>query len=382
MRSFFSSIITTVSISVLFTSIFYFYYYTDRNSHNKNKLGNVNPLFNLVHCKIFLRKLLPFINTKNIKKMTGCTNCACSSSSATSATNSSKKEETYSLRQVGSDNSLEYRLFLENSAGQVISPFHDIPLYPNPADKSIVNFFIEIPRWTNAKMEICKEELMNPIKQDVKKGSLRYVKNIFPYTGYPWNYGALPQTWEDPHQEDHSTGMKGDNDPIDAIEVGGTVATSGSVKAVKILGCLALLDEGETDWKIFVVDLADPLASVLNDISDLQEHCPGLIDATRQWFKCYKIPDGKPANEFAFNGQVRDREFAIKIVEETSVAWKRLISGKVDKKDIECVTRSQKDSPYALTGDDEAKIPKKNVKEPLAVDPVHGKWSFIHYEKY
>ena len=320
--------------------------------------------------------------------MTGCTSCACSSSSSsTAAVLNAKKNnygelEKYSVRQVGAANSLEYRLFLENSSGKVISPFHDIPLYPNPSDKSVVNFFIEIPRWTNAKMEICKEELMNPIKQDVKKGALRFVKNVFPYTGYPWNYGALPQTWEDPHEEDKETGLKGDNDPIDAIEVGGEVATSGAVKVVKILGCLALLDEGETDWKIFVVDVNDPLAQKLNDITDLEDHCPGLIDATRQWFKCYKIPDGKPANAFAFDGQVRDRAYAMKIVEETSEAWKRLIEGKVEKGKISCVTRCQNQSPYALTAEQEASIPEKNVKEPLKVDPVHSNWSFVNYKKY
>ena len=34
---------------------------------------------------------------------------------------------------------------------------------------------------------------MNPIKQDVKKGKLRFVHNCFPHHGYIWNYGALPQ---------------------------------------------------------------------------------------------------------------------------------------------------------------------------------------------
>lgn len=34
---------------------------------------------------------------------------------------------------------------------------------------------------------------MNPIKQDIKKGKVRFVKNSFPYKGYIWNYGALPQ---------------------------------------------------------------------------------------------------------------------------------------------------------------------------------------------
>jgi inorganic pyrophosphatase len=52
---------------------------------------------------------------------------------------------------------------------------------------------VEVPRWTNAKMEISKEEPLNPIKQDIKKGRLRYVRNCFPHHGYIWNYGAFPQ---------------------------------------------------------------------------------------------------------------------------------------------------------------------------------------------
>ena len=41
--------------------------------------------------------------------------------------------------------------------------------------------------------QISKEEFLNPIKQDVKKGKLRYVRNCFPHKGYLWNYGAFPQ---------------------------------------------------------------------------------------------------------------------------------------------------------------------------------------------
>lgn len=52
---------------------------------------------------------------------------------------------------------------------------------------------VEIPRGTNAKMEICLSEEGNPIKQDVKNGALRFVHDVFPYSGYIWNYGALPQ---------------------------------------------------------------------------------------------------------------------------------------------------------------------------------------------
>lgn len=41
--------------------------------------------------------------------------------------------------------------------GKVVSPFHDIPLYAEGAkEKSIVNMVVEIPRWTNAKVEVTR----------------------------------------------------------------------------------------------------------------------------------------------------------------------------------------------------------------------------------
>lgn len=46
---------------------------------------------------------------------------------------------------------------------------------------------VEVPRWTNAKMEISKSETLNPILQDTKKGKLRFVRNCFPHHGYIWN---------------------------------------------------------------------------------------------------------------------------------------------------------------------------------------------------
>jgi hypothetical protein len=34
---------------------------------------------------------------------------------------------------------------------------------------------------------------------------------------------------------------------------------------------------------------------------------PGLLEATHQWFRIYKIPDGKPENKFAFGGKAQGR---------------------------------------------------------------------------
>ena len=184
---------------------------------------------------------------------------------------------------------------------------------------------VEIPRWTNAKMEIATKEPLNPIKQDVKKGKLRYVHNCFPYHGYIWNYGALPQTWENPSYLDPHTSAKGDNDPIDVCEIGSKTLKRGQVVPVKVLGVMALIDDGETDWKLIVIKADDPLASKLNDIQDVEAHMPGLLNATHEWFKIYKIPDGKPANRFAFEGQAKGAEFAKKIIKETHQQWKDLI---------------------------------------------------------
>lgn len=76
--------------------------------------------------------------------------------------------------------------------------------------------------------------------------------------------GAFPQTWEDPTSVHPDTKAKGDNDPLDVIEIGERVATVGQVKQVKVLGTMALLDEGETDWKVVTIDVNDPLAEKLN----------------------------------------------------------------------------------------------------------------------
>jgi inorganic pyrophosphatase len=108
-------------------------------------------------------------------------------------------------------------------------------------------------------MEINKAEFLNPIKQDVKNGKLRYVA-----IKYPCNYGALPQTWESPNWFHPATNVKGDNDPVDVCDISSTTWKTGDVRQVKILGTYAMIDDEETDWKIIVIDINDPIASKLN----------------------------------------------------------------------------------------------------------------------
>lgn len=212
--------------------------------------------------------------------------------------------------------------------GHVLSYFHDVPLNLDIETKT-ANIVVEIPRWSNGKFEINTELPANPITQDIKKGKVRFVKNLFPYQGYIHNYGAFPQTWEDPNIKNEELDLYGDNDPLDVCEIGSNVCQTGDIKRVKILGSLALIDDGELDWKIIVIDINDVLAQEINDISDVDAKCPGLLEATRQWFRDYKLPDGKPKNEFAFSGVYKNQQETLDVIKECSNSWEKLIKGRV-----------------------------------------------------
>lgn len=64
----------------------------------------------------------------------------------------SRGPAVYTVRKNGAPNTLEHRIFIEKD-GVPLSPFHDIPLYANE-QQTVLNMIVEIPRWTNAKMEV------------------------------------------------------------------------------------------------------------------------------------------------------------------------------------------------------------------------------------
>lgn len=43
------------------------------------------------------------------------------------------------------------------------------------------------------------------------------------------------------------------------------------------------------------------------DINDVKRLKPGYLEATVDWFRRYKVPDGKPENQFAFNAEFKDK---------------------------------------------------------------------------
>jgi len=217
----------------------------------------------------------------------------------------------------GAPETTEFRIKYKKD-GSTVSPWHGIPLKSG----NLFHYVNEIPKGSRAKMEISTKEADNPIKQDIKKGKLRY----FTYGDIPFNYGAIPQTFEDPSHVHPDTKFKGDGDPIDVVEVGGVPIPMGSIVKVKVLGLLALIDEEETDWKILAVAENSPLYAKLNDVGDIEK---ATVDGVRNWFKMYKTTDGKPENKFAFDGAVKNKQYAERIVAETHESWKLLCANKL-----------------------------------------------------
>lgn len=66
---------------------------------------------------------------------------------------------------------------------------------------------------------------------------------------------------------------------MDVVEIGQRQAKIGEVLKVKPLGVLAMIDEGELDWKVVAISVTDPKAHLVNDVHDVEKHFP-VCDST------------------------------------------------------------------------------------------------------
>ena len=179
----------------------------------------------------------------------------------------------------------------------------------------------EIGRGESCKNEVSLDEPHNPIAPDLNKdGSVReFGKGTLQI---PFNYGMIPQTWEDPEEQHSELGIVGDGDPIDAVELGSKPLKAGDVRPVRVLGALALIDQGELDWKVLTVREDDEEEE--EEEGGRFELDEALLERIKRWFVEYKVAEGKPANEFAFGGRLLSAGEAMEVLEHTHLAWRRL----------------------------------------------------------
>lgn len=246
---------------------------------------------------------------------------------------------------------LDYKIHLYYGDKR-ISPWHDIPYAAKDENSNtrdhttLLHFVCEIPKGTARKYEtITTKEVLgvegsvedNPIMQDRKnkKGIHRTGKVQLREYRYPedkpatwWNYGAVPQTWEEPHYITPETGAPGDDDPIDVVQLNDKPCAIGDVQVVRPLGIFALIDEGETDWKMLVVDVnAGDTKSKWKTLKDVPQDTQAAL---LEWFRMYKVPEGKGENEIpkikgdSGSPWIKDEKFAARVAFETHEEWCKL----------------------------------------------------------
>ena len=143
---------------------------------------------------------------------------------------------------------------------------------------------------------------------------------------------SLPQTWEDPNEVDRRTGCKGDNDPIDALEVSAGAEyrlAPGQCVPVAVLGALGMIDEGETDWKVLTMRLDNPMLELLAT-ADGGHELEHIAHVVREWFRVYKVPDGKGEASFADDERLLPSAQARGVILEAHESWQRLLTGKTN----------------------------------------------------
>ena len=61
---------------------------------------------------------------------------------------------------------------------------------------------------------------------------------------------------------------------MDVVEIGEQRLDMGGVYAVKPLAVLAMIDDGELDWKVVAIRSDDPRAAAVNDVEDVERCAP------------------------------------------------------------------------------------------------------------
>ncbi len=175
---------------------------------------------------------------------------------------------------------------------------------------------VEIPTGTSEKWETCTSNAAaDPVAfprcseakpgrlmvQEVKKGARRVVS----YLGYPGNYGSLPRT------------QGADGDPLDIIAVG-PKAERGTVIAVKVVGVIRCIDDGDQDDKVIAITQDSPLFAKVNTLADLNKQAVNGAEILRTWFDSYK--GAKPGSKMDCS-TVDDEVVAAKLIADAQGAF-------------------------------------------------------------
>lgn len=170
-------------------------------------------------------------------------------------------------------------------------PWHDVPLYDDPAVCFPV--YIEIPMGSKVKYEL-----------DKMTGLLRVDRVLYSAVHYPANYGFVPRTY------------CSDQDPLDVLVLCQEPVSPGVLLDARAIGVMRMRDDKGEDDKLIAVHTDDPAYKGYRDIAQLAPH---RLRELQRFFLDYKVLEGKEVSVDAPLGAVQ----AVDILRESIALYQR-----------------------------------------------------------
>jgi len=158
-----------------------------------------------------------------------------------------------------------------------------------PEKVTTFDVLIEIPKGSRNKYEY-----------DFELKKIRYDRMIFSSMMYPADYGFVPET------------LALDGDPLDVLVLVTEPTFPGCVIEVKPIGVFHMADEKGPDEKVICVPISDPIASRVNDLSEVNPH---LVKEIEHFFQVYKDLEEKKVDVGGWGNVQEAKEIVAKCVE-------------------------------------------------------------------
>eukprot|EP00270_Netrium_digitus_P008978 TRINITY_DN2714_c0_g2_i1.p1 TRINITY_DN2714_c0_g2~~TRINITY_DN2714_c0_g2_i1.p1 ORF type:complete len:685 (+),score=158.59 TRINITY_DN2714_c0_g2_i1:34-2055(+) len=211
--------------------------------------------------------------------------------------------------------------------GKEVSLWHDVLLFISPEGPAgPLNFVCKTPRGSWVKYEVARSEPFNPLKISKSprtNGPSHFEANTL------WHIGVLPQTWGNTGGDTGDFGfLPSRPELIEVFDIGSTERHACDVYPVKPLAAYALMVGVERiSWKLVAIDVADPMAEKLDDVSDLRREAPRVLEEIREWLRSWHCKgetvsgDGKAV--FGLDERTLDKAETVVIVSAAHDAWER-----------------------------------------------------------
>lgn len=150
--------------------------------------------------------------------------------------------------------------------------------------QDVVEAIIEIPFRSRNKYEV-----------DHESGKIKLDRVLYSAMGYPAEYGFLENT------------LALDGDPLDILVIGTEPTYPGCVVPARVVGYLAVVDNGFEDYKLISVVDCDPRYANVKSLGDLT---PFVLEEIKNFFENYKTLQNIEVKV----GNYHNKEEALKLI--------------------------------------------------------------------